>query len=81
MPSFGKDRGSRKSHEMRLSGLPGMGLLISPSIQTYTDNIGIWRGSTPMYASTFCVTLTGDFTSFHCGGDTVFHESQIIFVD
>ena len=25
---------------MRLSGLPGMGLLISPSLQTYTANMG-----------------------------------------
>ena len=32
MPSFEKDEGSRNSHEMRLSGLPGMGLYISPSL-------------------------------------------------
>ena len=40
MPSFGKGGGSRNSHEMRLSGLPGMGLLISRSLRTYTTNIG-----------------------------------------
>ena len=38
MPSFGKGGGSRNSHEMRLSGMPGMDLLISPSLQTYTAN-------------------------------------------
>ena len=67
MPSFGKGGGSRYSHEMRLSGMPGMGLLISPSLRTYTVNIGIWRGSILMYASMFWVTLAGDSTSFRCG--------------
>ena len=43
--------------------MPGMDLLISPSFRTYTANIGIWRGSIPMYASMFWVTLTGVSTS------------------
>ena len=38
MPSFWKGEGSRNSHEMRQSGMPGMDLLISPSLQTYTAN-------------------------------------------
>ena len=80
MPSFGKGGGSRNSHEMRLSGMPGMGLLISPSLRSYSDNIGIWRGSIPMYASMFWVTLAGYFTSFRCGGDTGFHDARIIYV-
>ena len=80
MPSFGKGGGSRNSHEMRLSGLPGMGLLISPSLRTYTANIGIWRGSIPMYASMFWVTLAGDSTSFRCGEDTGFHDAHMIYV-
>ena len=41
VPSFWKGEGSRNSHEMRLSGMPGMGLLISPSLQTCTANVGI----------------------------------------
>ena len=36
MPSFAKGGGSHNSHDMRLSGLPGMGLLIYPSLRTYT---------------------------------------------
>ena len=80
MPSFGKGGGSRNSHEMRLYGLPGMGLLISPSLRTYTACIGIWRGSISMYASMFWVTLAGDSTSFRCGGDTGFHDAHMIYV-
>ena len=57
MPFLGKGEGSRNSHEMRLSGIPGIGPLISPSIQTYTANIEIWRGAIPMYARMFWVTL------------------------
>ena len=64
MPSFGKGGGSRNSHEMRLFGMPGMGLIISPSVQTHTANIENWRGSIPMYASIFLVTLAGDSTFF-----------------
>ena len=41
---FGKGEGSCYSHQMRMSGMPGMGLLISPSLRTYSVNIGIWRG-------------------------------------
>ena len=41
MPSIEKGGGSRKSHEMRLWGMLGMSLFISPSLQTYTANIGI----------------------------------------
>ena len=80
MPSFGKGGGSRKSHEMRQSGMPGMGLLISPSLQTYTVNIGICRGSIPMYASMFWVTLAVDSTSFGVGfHDTGFHDAHMIY--
>ena len=67
MSSFGKGGGSRKSREMRLSCTAGMSLLISPSLLTYTAYIGIWRGSIPMYASIFWVTLAGDSTSFRYG--------------
>ena len=67
MPSFGKGGGSHNSHEMRLSGISSMGIIISPSLQTYTANIGIQRGSIPIYASMFWVTLAGDSTSFRCG--------------
>ena len=80
MPSFEKGGGSRNSHEKRLSDMPGMGLLISPSLRTYTANIGIWRGSIPMYASMFWVTLTGYFTSFRFGIDTGFHDAHMIYV-
>ena len=67
MTSFEKGGGSRNSHDMRLSDMPGMGLLKSPSIRTYTANIGFLRGSIPMYASMFLVTLADDSTSFQCG--------------
>ena len=67
MPSFQKGRGLRKFHEMRLPGMPGMGLLISPSLLNYTANIGILWGLIPMYSSVFWVTLDGDSTSFRCG--------------
>ena len=81
MPYFGKGGGSRNSHEMRLSGMPGMSFLISSSLQTYTFNIGIWRGSIPMYASMFWVTLANDSTSFQCGfHDTRFNDAHIIYV-
>ena len=81
MPSFGKGGGSCNSHEMRLSSMPGMGLLICPSIRTYTANIGIWRGSIPMYASMFWVTFAGDSTSFLCGfHDTGFYDAHMIYV-
>ena len=80
MPSFGKGKGSRNSHEMRLSDMPGMGLLISSFLLTYTANIGIWRGSIPMYASMFWVTLAGDSTYFWCRGDSVFHDAHMIYV-
>ena len=66
MPSFEKGEGSRESYEMRLSGMSGMSVLISPSLRTYTANIGIWQGSIPMYASMFWVTLPGDSSSFRC---------------
>ena len=80
MPSFGKGGGSRNSHEMRLSGMPAMGLLISPSIRTYTANIGIWRGPIPMYTRMFWVTLAGDSTSSWCGEDIEFHDTHMIYV-
>ena len=53
MPSFDKGGGSRNSHEKRLFGMLGMGLLISPSLRIDTGTIGIWLGSIPMYASMF----------------------------
>ena len=80
IPSFGKVRGSPNSHEMRLSGMPGKGLLISPNLRTYIANIGIWQGKSPMYASMLWVTLDGYSTSFRCGGDIGFHDSPIINV-
>ena len=78
--SFEKVRGSLNSHEMILSEMPGMGLRTSPSLRTYTANIGTWRGSIPMYASMFWVTLTSDSTSFRCGGDTGFYDAHMIYV-
>ena len=72
--------GSRNSYEMRLSDMPVMGLFISPSLSTSTANIRIWRGSTPMYASMFWVTLAGDSNSFWCGADTWFHDAHMIYV-
>ena len=57
MHSFEKSGGSRNYHEMRLSGMLGMGLLISPSLRTFTANIEIWRGSVAMYTSMFWVTF------------------------
>ena len=67
MSSFWMGGGSPNSHEMRLSGMPGMHLLISPFLRTSTANIGIWRGSILMYASMFWVPLAGDSTSFGVG--------------
>ena len=67
MPFFGKGGGSHNSHDMRLSGMSIMGLLISPSLRNYTTNIGIRRGSTPMYASMFWFNLAGDPPFFSVG--------------
>ena len=67
MPSFEKGEGLHNSNEMRLSGMAGMGLLISPSLRNYTTNIGIRRGSTPMYASMFWFNLAGDPPFFSVG--------------
>ena len=80
MSSFEKDRGSCNSHEMRLSGMPGICILISSSVRTYTANIGIWRGSIPMYASMVWVTLSVDSTSFRCEVDTGFHDTHMTYV-
>ena len=81
MPSFGKGGGSRNSHEMRLFGMPGMDLLISPILRTYTTNIGIWWGSTPMYASMFWVTLAVIPPLFSVRFyDTGYHDSHMIDV-
>ena len=80
MPYFGKGGGSRNSHEMRLSNMQGMGVFISPSLRTYTANIGIMRGSILMYASMFWVTLTSDSTYFWCEVDTEFHDAHMIYV-
>ena len=80
MPYLGKGRSSCNSHVMRLSSMPGMDLIIFPSLRTYTANIGIWRGSIPMYASMYWVTLAGDSTSFQCRGDNGFHDAHMIYV-
>ena len=80
MPSFGKSGGSHNSYEMRMSGMPGMVLLIYPSLRTYTTNIGIWLGSILMFASMFWVTLAGNSTSSLCGRDTGFHNIHMIYV-
>ena len=81
MLSFGKGGVSRNSHEMRLYGMPGMDLLISPNLRTYTANIGIWQGSIPMYASMVWVTLAGDSTSFRSWfHDSGFHDAYMIYV-
>ena len=80
MPSFGEEKDLRNSQEMRLFGMLDLGLLISPSIRTYTTNIVIWQGSIPMYASMFWVTMASDSTSFRCGGDTGFHDAHMIYV-
>ena len=80
MASLEKGRGSHNSHEMRLYDMPGVGVLISPGVRTYTANIGIWRGSIPMYARIFWVTLSGDSTSFRHGlYDTRFHDAHMIY--
>ena len=77
---FSEGRGSRNSYEMRLSGLPGMGLFISHSLRTYTANIGISRGSIPCMLPCYWVTLASDSTSFRCGGDIGFHDAHMIYV-
>ena len=77
---FQEGGGSCNSHEMRRSGLPRVGIIISPSLQTYTANIGIQRGSIPIYASMFWVTLAGDSIAFQCGVDTGFHDAHMIYV-
>ena len=64
---FREGGGSYNSHEMILSSMPGMGLLISPSIRTYNATVGIWQTSIPMYANMFWVTLARDSNSFKCG--------------
>ena len=79
MHSFGKGRDSRKSHEIKLSGMTSISLLISPNHRT-NNALGIRRGSIPMYAGMFWVTLAGDSTSFWCGVDTGFHDAHIIYV-
>ena len=80
MPFFEKGGGSGNNHEMRLSGMPGMGLLISPSLQTYTANMGIRQGSILMYASMFWVTLSGDSTSFSVLERQWIHDARMIYV-
>ena len=81
MRSFGKGGGSCNSHEMRLSGMPGMGLLICPSLRTYTANI---RSSGVQFPCTLACfgslwplipALFG--VGFH---DTGFHDAQMIYV-
>ena len=81
MPSFRKGRGSRNSYEMILCGISGMGLLISPSIQTYTTNIGMWWGSIPCtlacFESLWPVIPPMFGVGFH---DTGFHDANMIYV-
>ena len=74
---FRKEGGSRNSLEMRMSGMTGMSLHISPSLRNYSANVGIWRGSIPIYSSMLWVTLARDSTSFRYGGDTGFHDAHI----
>ena len=82
MPSVGKDGGSRNSYEMRLSGMPGTGILMSPSLRTYNVNIGIWRSSIPITLACFgslCLVIPPIFgVGFH---DTGFHDAHMIYVD
>ena len=80
MSSFRKGGNSRNSHEMTLFGMTRIGLLMSPSHRTSTANIGIWRGSIPMYASMFWIGLAGDSTSFWCVGDIGFLDAHMIYV-
>ena len=49
---------------MRISGMTGMSLLISPSFWTYTANIGIWQCLITMYPRMFYFILAGDSTSY-----------------
>ena len=80
MPSFRKGGGSCNSHEMRLSGMMGMDILISRSHRTYNANIEIEWGSIAAYTSKFWLTLADNSTSFLCGGGTIFHASHNIYM-
>ena len=81
IPYFGKGRGLRNSHEMCLFGMSGMGLFISPSLRTYTANIGIWQGSIPMYSSMFRVSWPAIPPFFGVGfHDTRFTYAKMIYV-
>ena len=77
---FKKGGVSRNTYDIKMSGIPGICLFISPNLLTYVTNIGIWWGSIPMYTSMFWVTLAGNSTSFWCAGDTIFHDANMIYV-
>ena len=75
MPFFGKGGGSRNSHEMRLSGMSGMDLLICPSLRTYTANI--WICALACFGSLWTVIPPLFGVGFH---DIGFHDAYIIYV-
>ena len=58
--SFEKAKGSRYSHEMRQSGMPGIGILIYPSLWNYTANRDLAVRSISWF------TLAIDSTSILC---------------
>ena len=75
MPSFGKGECSRNSHDMRLSGMPGMGLLKSPSLRTYG---GVQFPCTLSYFGSLSPVIPPLFgVGFH---DTGFHDAHMIYV-
>ena len=78
MPYFEKGGVSRNSHEMRVSDMPGMCLLIYPSLRTYTANLGISRGSIRMYASMFW-SLWLVIETFFSVGETLDNDAHMIY--
>ena len=81
MPSFGKGGGSRNSHEMRMSGMPGMSILIYLRIRTYTANIGICGVQFPFTLACFGSHWPVIPHLFDVGfNDTGFHDANMIYV-
>ena len=78
---FWEGRSSHNSHEMRLSGIPGMGLLISPSLRTYTANIrssGVQFPCTLACFGSLCPVIPPIFgVGFQ---DIGFHDAHMIYV-
>ena len=67
MPSFGKGEGSHNSHEMSLSGMPGM---VSLYLLVFEPILPIWGSGGvkfPYTLACYSVTLADDSTSFQCG--------------